>query len=134
MQRMDRAYVLVGLVWLVFGMSYGIWMGITEQFNFANSHAHANLVGFVASVLFGLIYRAYPSLAQSRLATIQFAVYEIGAVLLVAGKAVVDSGGGNSLVKGGSLVVLVGAVLMLAIFAMADRTADDVSPAVRGAH
>ena len=134
MQRMDRAYVLVGLVWLVFGMSYGIWMGITEQFNFANSHAHANLVGFVASVLFGLIYRAYPSLAQSRLATIQFAVYEIGAVLLVAGKAVVDSGGGNSLVKGGSLVVLVGAVLMLAIFAMADRTADDVSPAGRGAH
>ena len=134
MQRMDRAYVLVGLVWLVFGMSYGIWMGITEQFNFANSHAHANLVGFVASVLFGLIYRAYPSLAQSRLATIQFAVYEIGAVLLVAGKAVVDSGGGNSLVKGGSLVVLVGAVLMLAIFAMADRTADDFSPAVRGAH
>ena len=134
MQRMDRAYVLVGLVWLVFGMSYGIWMGITEQFNFANSHAHANLVGFVASVLFGLIYRAYPSLAQSRLATIQFAVYEIGAVLLVAGKAVVDSGGGNSLVKGGSLVVLVGAVLMLAIFAMADRTADVVSPAVRGAH
>jgi cbb3-type cytochrome oxidase subunit 1 len=92
-------------------------MGITEQFNLANSHAHANLVGFVASVAFGLIYRAFPAMKSSRLATAQFWIYEIGAVVLVLGKAIVDNGGSNTVVKIGSLIVILGAVLMLVVFA-----------------
>ena len=97
-------------------MTFGIWMGITERLFFANTHAHANLVGFVASVLFGLLYFAYPNLAKSRLAAAQFWIYEIGAVLLVIGKGIVDGGGDNSVVKVGALVVLIGAVMMLVMF------------------
>jgi hypothetical protein len=117
MQKIDENYVLIGLIWLVGGMGYGIYMGITEQFNLANSHAHANLVGFVASVAFGLIYRAFPAMKSSRLATAQFWIYEIGAVVLVLGKAIVDNGGSNTVVKIGSLIVILGAVLMLVVFA-----------------
>ncbi len=118
MKKLDDAYLFCGLLWVTFGMAFGIWMGITEQLNFANSHAHANLVGFVASMLFGLLHRAYPGLRNSRLAVPQFLVYEIGAVLLVAGKIVVDQAGDPTLVKVGSLVVLIGTIGMLCLFAL----------------
>jgi hypothetical protein len=118
MRKIDDTYILVGLLWLVLGMGFGIWMGITQQFQFANSHAHWNLVGFAISVLFGLIHKAYPALRGSRLAWPQFFVYEIGAVLLVAGKAMIDNGGSDTLVKVGALVVVLGGLGMLALFVM----------------
>lgn len=117
MRKIGDYYILASLLWLVLGMAFGIWMGIAGKLGFANSHAHMNLVGFAASAVFGLICRQYPAMARSALAGIQFWIYEIGAVLLVAGKITVDAKGGDSMVKIGSLVVLVGALLFLWIFA-----------------
>ena len=116
MKRIDEYYILFGFAWLLFGMVFGMYMGITDQLNFANSHAHANLVGFVTSVLFGLIYRFFPAMKLSRLAMLQFYIYEAGAILLVSGKVQVDAGGSNTLVKIGATIVLIGAVLMMAVF------------------
>ncbi len=117
MNNLGRNYVLIGLVWLICGMAFGIWMGINGFMNYANSHAHMNLVGFVASVLFGLLHVNFPAIGKSRMAVPQFLVYEVGAVLLVAGKATVDGGGGDVLVKIGALVTIIGAAMMLVLFA-----------------
>lgn len=117
MRGIGNAYILFGLIWLVLGMAFGIWMGVAQKFDYANSHAHMNLVGFAISVLFGLIHRQYRGLGESRLAGAQFGIYQLGAVMLVAGKAMVDGGGGDGLVKAGSVVVLAGAVLFLWMFA-----------------
>ena len=116
MNNLSRNYVLIGLVWLVCAMAFGIWIGINQQLQFAESHAHFALVGFVLSVLFGLLHNAWPNLKMSRLAVPQFWIYEIGAVMLVAGKITVDGGGSNTLVKLGSLVTITGAALMLVLF------------------
>jgi hypothetical protein len=118
MRKLDDAYIACGLLWLVFGMAYGIWMGITMQLNFANSHAHANLLGFVASILFGLVLRAYPAMRDSRLALPQLLLYQLGAILLVLGKMRVDAGGDPTLAKIGSLVILIGAVGIVCLFAL----------------
>ncbi len=123
MKNLARNYVLVGLVWVVLGMAFGIYMGMTQQLNFANSHAHANLVGFVTSVLFGLLHVNFPSLGKSRLAVPQFIVFEVGAVLLVAGKAQVDAGGADMLVRVGALITIIGAAMMLVMFAKNTRSA-----------
>ena len=64
---MDRVYILAGFLWLVTGVIFGIYLGITDQLQFANSHAHANLLGFVISTLFGLLFRNWPVLQSSRL-------------------------------------------------------------------
>lgn len=122
MNNLARNYVLVGLVWVVLGMAFGIYMGMTQQMNFANTHAHANLVGFVTSVLFGLLHVNFPSLAKSRLAVPQFIVFEVGAVLLVAGKAQVDAGGADMLVRVGALITIIGAATMLVMFAKNTRS------------
>lgn len=124
MRKIADIYILAGLTWLVLGMAFGIWMGITHSLNFANSHAHFNLVGFVASTLFGLILRQYPTMAQSRFARPQFLLYQLGAILLVAGKMMVDAGGSETLVKIGSIIVVLGALGMLWLF-IARRGATD---------
>ena len=117
MRKIDEAYLFCGLLWVTFGMAYGIWMGVTEQLNFSNSHAHANLLGFVTSMLFGFLHRSFPAMALSRLAAPQFLAYQVGTVLLVMGKMQVDAGGEPTLAKIGSLVVLIGALGMLWLYA-----------------
>lgn len=115
--KIDRLYILAGFVWLTLGMVFGIYLGITEQLNLANSHAHANLLGFVISVLFGLVYHAWPNLMTSRLAWPQVALYEIGAIVLVAGKYDIDKGGNGTLTAPGSILIVSGVLVMFWMFA-----------------
>ena len=117
MQRLDRNFILLGLVWVVVGMIFGTWLGATNQVNYSNSHAHLNLLGFVTSVLFGLLHWAYPALGKSRLALPQFAIYEVGVLVLVIGKILVDGGSETPLLYVGSIVTIIGAALMLVMFA-----------------
>lgn len=116
---LDRLYILTGFAWLTLGMLFGIHLGITDQTNFANSHAHANLLGFVLSALFGLMHRGWPALSASRLALPQFVLYQIGVVVLVAGKYDIDGGGQGVLAPPGSVLVVLGTVLMIWMFARA---------------
>lgn len=120
--KMDRLYIVTGFLWLIAGMVFGIYLGITDQLQFANTHAHANLLGFVISVLFGLIYRNWPQLMFSKLALSQFVLFEIGSMVLVAGKYNIDSGGHGVLAPPGSILVVMGTLVMFWMFATA--TAD----------
>ncbi|MGN6582517.1 MAG: hypothetical protein ACTHJV_02300 [Rhizobiaceae bacterium] len=131
MKKIDETYLMLSLLWLIAGMVFGIWLGASAHFGFAESHAHMALVGFVVSAIFGMMYRFYPTMKQSRLATWQLWIYQLGAVLLVAGKITVDAGGGPALVIVGSLVILAGVLLMLYVFAT--KRAEAASPAARPA-
>ena len=117
MQRLDRNYILVGLSWVIVGMIFGTWLGASDHLNYANSHAHANLLGFVTSVLFGLLHWAYPALGKSKVAFWQFAIYEVGVLLLVVGKVLVDGGTQTPLLPIGSIITIIGASVMLYMFA-----------------
>ena len=55
--KVDRLYILCGFVWVVAAMVFGFYLGAAEQLQYSNTHAHAALVGFVLSILFGLIFR-----------------------------------------------------------------------------
>ena len=123
MQKPDRSYIIVGLIWLLIGTVFGAWLGATQHMNFAESHAHLNLLGFVVSTLFGLIYWAYPKLANSKLALWQFITYEVGIVILLLGKVMVDADGtATPLLSIGSSVTIIGVALMLYLFAAKGRT------------
>ena len=117
MQRLDRNYILLGLIWVLVGMVFGTWLGAAEQLTYRNSHAHIGLLGFVTSVLFGLLHWAYPALGKSRLAMPQLVIYQIGVVLLIIGKINVDGGVViMPLLIGGSLVTILGTAMMLVMF------------------
>lgn len=120
MYKIDKLFVTIGFLWLIAGAAFGAWLGATGHTNFANSHAHIGLLGFVASVLFGLVHRVWPELRSSRLALPQLAVYEIGTALLVLGKVMIDrTGQENAFLFIGSITVILGAAIFLWLFVKA---------------
>lgn len=115
--NIDRLYIITGLGWLLFGISFGIWMGISGNLHFTNPHAHANLVGFVMPVLFGLTLRVFPQIRASRLIVPQFFIFQIGAFLVIVGKILVTLDHSDTLmVSVGSLVALAGTLMFAWIF------------------
>lgn len=79
--RFFRCAVLYSL----FGISMGIYMGAAQDFSIKGIHVHANLAGWVSMAVMGLIYRSFPAMAQSKLATVHFWLHNIGLPLMLAG-------------------------------------------------
>ncbi|WAP69592.1 hypothetical protein [Jiella pelagia] len=132
MRNIDKVYVATGFGWLIFAAGFGTWLGASGHFNFSESHAHIGLLGFVASMLFGLVHRGWPELRERTLAIVQFAVYEIGAIVLLAGKIMVDATGvPNALLMIGSPIVIIGVILFLWLFlaAPARKNTPEMVPA-----
>lgn len=129
MQRVDYLFVLIGALYGTLGMVFGIWMGISESFNYVNTHAHILLVGFVVFTLFGLSYRAWPQLKAGRLALVHFALANIAAPVFLIGKFTVDSGGAPTLVAIGSLIVVAAMLAFVANLVIAGSTARAPYPA-----
>ena len=116
MKNIDRWFILIGLLFGISGFAFGIWVGVSEHFELAPVHAHINLVGFASMVLFGLMYRAYPALAESKLTAAHFVIFTIGAVLFIAGIPLAQAHQTIALAVIGSLLVLAGLLVFLANF------------------
>ena len=114
MKNVDRWFILIGLLYGTFGFAFGIWVGINERFDQAHLHAHINLVGFASMVLFGLLYRAFPALAESKLAGIHFVLFNLGAIVFLAGIPLAQAHQTVALAAGSSLLVLVAILTFLA--------------------
>ena len=114
MRRIDTFFVLTAAACLIGGVGMGIFMGIAHDFQFAPVHAHLNLLGWASLALFGLTYRAYPMLANSRIAVIHLAVSGVSALMFPAGIYFSVAHGAPGLAIGASLLWFVGAVLFFA--------------------
>ena len=113
MKNVDRWFILIGLLYASFGFSFGIWMGINERFQHAHLHAHINLIGFASMILFGLLYRAFPTLAESKLAALHFFLFNVGAIVFLTGIPLAQAGQTIALAAGGSFLVLAGMLTFL---------------------
>ena len=85
MKRIDIYFLLVAAALLLCGAGLGIKMGASEDFTLTPVHAHLNLAGWASLALFGLVYRAYPQLAERRIALFHFIASVGGSVLLPIG-------------------------------------------------
>src|ERR1700744_3805339 len=90
--RIDVAFICLGFVLLLCGMTFGMWMGAQEAFQYADAHAHLNLLGFVLPTLYGLLHRSYPGLARSRLAWPQCIMHFVGVLIFVPGIVIATVG------------------------------------------
>jgi hypothetical protein len=124
MKRIDVYFLLLATLLLLAGAGLGIKMGASEDFQLTPVHAHLNLVGWASLALFGLTYRAYPQLAQKRLALFHFIVSASSAVLLPIGIGLAVLRNQPGLAIAASLLWVLGVLLFLVqIFALL-RTAE----------
>jgi hypothetical protein len=125
--RIDLQFLLVAVVLLLCGVTLGLTMGIRQDFQLTPMHAHLNLAGWASLALFGLVYRAYPELAERKLAKVHFWLSAPAAFLFPVGIAISILYGSPVLAIIGSLVWIAGALVffaqILSLFRTSDRTA-----------
>ena len=114
----DKKYLVWALCYAVAGMGVGIFMGMSQNHAQHVTHAHILLVGFVTSLIYGVIHKLWLIDKMPRLAMAQFIVHHVGAVTMFVGLLLLF---GNVLPLAqldpmlalASLTVTLGVVLML---------------------
>lgn len=106
---MGIKFIKVSVCYFVIGVCLGMYMSITESFNFTPVHVHINLLGWTAMTLAGLIYVAFPNAANTGLAKVHFWLHNIALPVMMIGLAFLVSGvgaAGTAVAIGGSVMVL----------------------------
>jgi cbb3-type cytochrome oxidase subunit 1 len=85
-------FLRVAVLYIVFGVIFGLVIGMREQFAFANVHAHINLLGWATLALAGVIYRLFPEAGNNRLAVAHFWLQNVGLIAFVCGMFAIDAG------------------------------------------
>jgi hypothetical protein len=116
--KIDRIYLVVGLLWLIGGMLLGEHMGRTQDHGQLPTHAHIMLVGGVLSILWGIINRVW-GIGSGLMAWVQFLLHQAGTGVMVF--ALFQLYGGNptpqfGMMAGiGGMLVIVGTALKLVL-------------------
>ncbi|WP_370212790.1 hypothetical protein [Roseovarius sp.] len=111
MSRIALRFLLTGIGFLLFGMLWGIQMGMVGDHSQMPSHAHLNLVGGVLFLIFGLFYHCVPESALGFYCRAHYWLSLIGVVVMVAGTAYTIAGGHHGLAILGSFITLAAMVL-----------------------
>jgi cbb3-type cytochrome oxidase subunit 1 len=92
MERFVSGFIRASLLWLGVGVAIGVamafWPG--QAIVYRPAHLHANLLGFVSMMIFGVAYHVIPRfsgapLHDRRIAWAHFVVANVGLAALVAG-------------------------------------------------
>jgi cbb3-type cytochrome oxidase subunit 1 len=134
MEPFVRRFIRASVVWLVIGVVIGVGMTWApgHMVIYRTAHAHANLLGFVSMMIFGVAYHVLPRFAgrplhARALAGAHFYAANVGLAALVAGFLLrISWPGADVLLRGGGLLSAAGA---LAFAYNIWRTLGDGAPA-----
>jgi len=126
-------FIKIAVLYLVVGVSFGLYMGMTTKFTLTPVHAHLNLLGWASLALCGLVYHAYPAAAETRLARIHFWLHNVGLPPLLLSLALMLSGNAAFEPAVGifSIVVALGILLFAINVWLAVQPASSPAAAVR---
>lgn len=75
MNILSNWFLRIAILYLIVGVSLGLFMAASHDHSMFPVHAHLNLLGWVSMTLFGLFYRFFPQAAQTTLAKVHFWIY-----------------------------------------------------------
>lgn len=119
-------FIRLSVIYAIIGMAIGIYMAASGDHSQRPTHAHLNLVGFVAMFLYGIFYKIYPDAAKGRLPEYHFWISNVGMIAMVLGVWLIYSGNiiaGDPVAALSSLVVIAGMLLFAIIVFSATRSA-----------
>ena len=114
----DKKYLVWALCYAIIGMGIGIFMAASHNHAQTSTHTHVLLIGFVGSLIYGVIHKLWLGEQTPGLAKIQFVVHQLGAViisvglLLLYGKVVPETQL-EPILAIASIIVLAGVLMML---------------------
>ena len=107
---MSQRFIHIAVIYLGVGATLGLAMGISGKFTLQPVHAHILLAGWLSLAMAGAIYKLYPEVATTKLATAHFWLHNVGLPIFMGGLAAMLSTGDQGLVAivapGASLVLL----------------------------
>jgi len=112
---MGKTFIKIAVVYFAIGVLLGMTMGMIHDFRFTSLHAHVNLLGWVSTAVFGLIYSVYPYAAETKLAKSHFWLHNIGLPVMMVGLLCESLGvtAGVPIMIVGSLAVVVGTLIFM---------------------
>jgi hypothetical protein len=108
MTALANLWVRSGLLWVIFTMGFGLYLGLTGQFGASSPHAHAGILGGLWAFAFAfLLDRRGEDRAPAR-GALQWGLFNLGLVIQVfALWMVINHGGAWGAVVGlGGIMVL----------------------------
>ena len=96
MPKVSRAFFAMGATYLLLGICWGMYMGMSKDHASAPAHAHFNLLGWVTFSLYGTYYALAQKTVSMRLAWIVFWVSQIGFVISIPVLGYIMLGGERS--------------------------------------
>jgi hypothetical protein len=76
----DRRFLIWALCYAAVGLSLGLYMGASQNHGELTTHAHILLIGFVLSLVYGIIHKLWLDKPNRTVANTQFAVHQAAAV------------------------------------------------------
>lgn len=121
MEPFVRRFIRSSLVWLGVGVSLGLWMVVEPSAAvYRAAHMHANLLGFVSMMIFGVAYHVLPRFTGAPLrsrsaAAVHVVIANVGLACLVGGwmARVHWAAPGGVVLVGGAVLSAAGAFLFI---------------------
>ncbi len=86
LNSMAGLWARTALIWFLLTMSFGMYLGLSEQFHISSPHAHMGLLGWVSSALFAFLYALTGGPPPgARGPTVHWVVHNLGVATMVAG-------------------------------------------------
>lgn len=114
--KLYKTHIVLGLVWLLVGMTLGEIMGESGDHGQMPTHAHIMLVGGVLSMAWGLLYKVL-DLPAKLIGGIQLVTHHLGALIMVAALYMMFGGQGSEEALG-PVIGMAGVVVMLSVLLM----------------
>jgi hypothetical protein len=109
-------FLRLSVLYALIGIALGIVMAATRDVAQVPTHAHINLLGFVAMAIYGFFYRLYPAAEGGWMAAAHFWVANAGFVGLMIAVGAIH--GGYEAAEAGASVFSLVVILGMALFAM----------------
>jgi membrane protein DedA with SNARE-associated domain len=116
--NLDRRFLIWALGYAAVGIALGLYMGASQNHGELVTHAHVLLIGFVLSLVYGIIHKLWLDKPNSIVANTQFVLHQAAAVTVSVGLfllygGIVPEPTLAPVLGVASLGVLVGMLLML---------------------